>query len=171
MCHHGRTRGAVGNDCANTARWYAMCTTSVSDDPACHEGSVPWLSDPCGNQGLRCEGESGCSRSPGTVGDSVDFEWGEYEEYWRYDEVSKNWGVVEDYTETSGWTAVENEQECFDKCSDLGDDCSAVITYVSDYGLSCWVSEGGVRDEDDMDLGEIMGMTTFDQAKAWRLVE
>lgn len=67
MCNKGKSRDAVGQSCWDTPRWYAMCTTSLSSDPSCHEGSVPWLSDPCGNQDLRCEGEPGCARTPAAV--------------------------------------------------------------------------------------------------------
>lgn len=64
MCHNGRSRGHSLDDCDATENWYAMCTTSLSDDPSCHQGAVPAFTSRCGGLGASCDGEPGCDRTP-----------------------------------------------------------------------------------------------------------
>jgi len=68
LCHQGRSRGSIISSCENTSEWYSMCTTSLSNNPACHVGEDRNASLCGGDINFRCEGDAGCNTGGGVVG-------------------------------------------------------------------------------------------------------
>ena len=62
LCHQGRDRSSIVASCQNTDEWYSMCTTTLSNDPACHVGEDRNASLCGGATNFRCEGTPGCNR-------------------------------------------------------------------------------------------------------------
>lgn len=65
LCHQGRSRDSIISSCENTSEWYSMCTTSLSNNPACHVGEDRNASLCGGDINFRCEGDAGCNTGGG----------------------------------------------------------------------------------------------------------